>query len=230
MTGAALLAASAALHQGAGRVFVALLDNSGLAFNAQQPELMFRAIEHLDLSTLTVVCGCGGGNTIQTVMARLLLTSTQMVIDADAINALAQDPSLQAMLLERSTRHAVTVLTPHPLEAARLLSLTATQVQNDRLTAAHELVRRFACTVVLKGSGTVIASPGQCPVLNPSGNGRLATAGTGDVLAGMLGANLATGLTAFDAACQSVYMHGDRADTWPCSSGLTASQLAQHLG
>jgi len=230
MTGAAMLAASAALHQGAGRVFVALLDNSGLTFNAQQPELMFRTIEHLDLSALTVVCGCGGGNTIHTVMARLLLTSTQMVIDADAINALAQDPSLQAMLLERSTRHAVTVLTPHPLEAARLLSLTATQVQNDRLTAAHELVRRFACTVVLKGSGTVIASPGQCPVLNPSGNGRLATAGTGDVLAGMLGANLATGLTAFDAACQSVYMHGDQADTWPFSSGLTASQLVQHLG
>jgi len=230
MTGAAMLAASAALHQGAGRVFVTLLDDSGLSFNVQQPELMFRTMEQLDFSALTVVCGCGGGSSIQNMMAKLLLTSAQLVIDADAINALARDPSLQAMLLERSRCHAVTVITPHPLEAARLLSLTAIQVQNDRLSAAHELVRRFACAVVLKGSGTVIASPGQCPVLNPSGNGRLATAGTGDVLAGMVGAHLATGLTAFDAACQAVYVHGDRADTWPISTGLTASQLAQHLG
>ena len=230
MTGAAMLAASAALHQGAGRVFVALLDDSGLTFNAQQPELMFRTMEHLDFSALTVVCGCGGGSSIHKVMDKLLLTSAQLVIDADAINALARDPSLQDMLLERSKRHAVTVITPHPLEAARLLSLTAIQVQNDRLSAAHELVRRFACTVVVKGSGTVIASPGQCPALNPSGNGRLATAGTGDVLAGMVGANLATGLTAFDAACQAVYAHGDRADTWPANMSLTASQLVQHLG
>jgi hydroxyethylthiazole kinase-like uncharacterized protein yjeF len=163
-------------------------------------------------------------------MAKILLTSAQLVVDADAINALVQSQTLQTMLQERSKRSAITILTPHPLEAARLLSLTAVQVQNDRLSVAHELVRRFDCTVVLKGSGTVIASPAQCPVLNPSGNARLATAGTGDVLAGMVGAKLATGLTPFDAACQAVYIHGKMADTWPFKTGLTASQLAQHLG
>jgi NAD(P)H-hydrate repair Nnr-like enzyme with NAD(P)H-hydrate dehydratase domain len=88
------------------------------------------------------------------------------------------------------------VLTPHPLEAARLLGATSAQVQQGRLRAAAELAQRFACTVVLKGSGTVIATPGQVPRINPTGNARLATAGTGDVLAGLLGARLAAGQAA----------------------------------
>lgn len=229
MTGAALLAASSALHAGAGRVFVGLLDGGTLSVDASQPELMFRPVEALDLSALTVVCGCGGGDAIRAQMSRILSTAATVVIDADAINAIANDTQLQTLLTERSQRGAATVLTPHPLEAARLLRSSAAQVQADRLAACGQLAERFACTVVLKGSGTVIAGPGQTPVINPTGNARLATAGTGDVLAGLIGARLAAGLDAFDAACQAVYQHGLVADQWPNERPLTAGSLARIL-
>jgi NAD(P)H-hydrate repair Nnr-like enzyme with NAD(P)H-hydrate dehydratase domain len=119
------------------------------------------------------------------------------------------------------------VLTPHPLEAARLLGCTAAEVQHDRLAAAQQLAQRFDCSVALKGSGSVIAAPGQTPVINPTGNARLATAGTGDVLAGMIGAGLATGVPAFQAACEAVYRHGLMADDWPRQPPLTASALSR---
>ena len=229
MTGAALLAASSAVHAGAGRVFVALLDGGSLTVNTQQAELMFRPVEALDFSTLTVVCGCGGGDAILAPLLRLLSTSAPAVIDADAINKIANNPSLQTLLQARGQQFARTVLTPHPLEAARLLGCTAALVQNDRLAAAQQLAQRFDCTVVLKGSGTVIAAPDQTLVINPTGNARLATAGTGDVLAGMVGARLASGMSAFNAACHAVYQHGQAADEWPDWQALTASRLA-HCG
>lgn len=229
MTGAALLAASAALHAGAGRVFVGLLDGGSLSVDASQPELMFRPVNELDLKTMTVVCGCGGGDAIRSQLSKILSSSAPVVIDADAINSIANDTQLQALLIARTKRMAVTVLTPHPLEAARLLGRNATQVQGDRLAAAQELAQRFDCTVVLKGSGTVIAAPGETPVINPTGNAKLATAGTGDVLAGMVGARLAGGLDAFEAACQSVYQHGLLADHWPAGSTLVAGSLARHV-
>jgi len=122
------------------------------------------------------------------------------------------------------------VLTPHPLEAARLLGATSAQVQQGRLRAATTLAQRFACTVVLKGSGSVIATPGQAPVINPTGNARLATAGTGDVLAGLVGAHLAAGQTAHQAAAEAVYRHGSVADHWPTEQPFTAGRLAQHVG
>lgn len=227
MTGAALLAASAALHAGAGRVFVGLLDGGTLTVDAQHPELMFRPVHALDFKTMTVVCGCGGGDAIRVPLSKILSISAKVVIDADALNAIANDAQLQTLLVARGQRDASTVLTPHPLEAARLLGTTATQVQHDRLAAAQQLAQRFNCTVVLKGSGTVIAAPGQTPVINPTGNARLATAGTGDVLAGMVGARLAGGLGAFEAACQATYQHGNAADRWPLGTTLVAGSLAR---
>ncbi len=227
MTGAALLAASAALHAGAGRVFVGLLDGGTLSADINQPELMFRPLETLDFKSMAVVCGCGGGDAIRSELPKLLSSAAQLVIDADAINAIATDPQLQTLLIARSRRFTATVLTPHPLEAARLLGTTVAQLQNDRLAAARLIVDRFGCTVVLKGSGTVIAAPGQTPLINPSGNAKLATAGTGDVLAGMIGAALATGLPALQAACEAVYEHGLQADRWPDDMALTASALAR---
>lgn len=226
MTGAALLAATAALHTGAGRVFVGLLDDHALTVDVRHPELMFRPIQKLDFSAMTVVCGCGGGQVVRAVLAEVLTSPAPVVLDADALNSIATDTSLQAALLARSARQAVTVLTPHPLEAARLLAQTSHQVQSDRLLAAQTLAQRFACTVVLKGSGSIMASPDQIPVINPTGNGRLASAGTGDVLAGMVGAQLAAGNSAFDAACRAVYEHGALADTWPPGAPLTAQLLA----
>jgi hydroxyethylthiazole kinase-like uncharacterized protein yjeF len=206
-----------------------LLDESSQRFNPCQPELMFRALKSLDLSHLTVVCGCGGGEVIQCHLARILTESNSTVLDADALNAIASHPALQILLSARAGRIARTVLTPHPLEAARLLNSTVAKVQNDRLAAAQELAQRFACVVVLKGSGTVIAAPNEIPFINPTGNAALATGGTGDVLAGMVGAGLASGQSALQTACDAVYRHGLLADEWPATHFLTAGSLSKSL-
>lgn len=233
MTGAALLAARAALHAGAGRVFVALLGSDGPSVDLLQPELMFRTPEALDLKNQVVVCGCGGGEAVKAVIAKVLSTATRAVLDADALNAISMDPQLQMQLQARHGRGYSTVLTPHPLEAARLGASTAVAVQSDRLAAAQQLADQFQCVVILKGSGTVIAAPGQATRINSSGNALLATAGTGDVLAGMVGARLASGLSDFEAACSAVFAHGHRADQWAAEQPrqtLTASALAQWPG
>lgn len=230
MTGAALLAGSAALHAGAGRVLVALLDTGSMAADASQPELMFRSVESLEFKSMTVACGCGGGaDAIRAVLPRACSTSARLVLDADALNALATDSQLQSLLKARAARRAPTVLTPHPLEAARLLGTTAAQVQADRLSAARELTSRLRCVVVLKGSGTVIAAPGEVSVINPTGNARLGTAGTGDVLAGLVAARMGAGQPAFQAAREAAWLHGSHADHWPGGSALTASRLARSL-
>lgn len=233
MTGAALLAASAALHFGAGRVFVALLDGGAMMVDPERPELMFRGVGALDFKAMTMVCGCGGGDAVRGPLSKVLSIAAFSVIDADALNFISIDTQLQALLRARAARQAHTVLTPHPLEAARLLCTTVALVQQDRLAAARQLSERFMCTVVLKGSGTVIAAPGQTLVINPTGNAALATAGTGDVLAGMIGARLANarrnGLSAFQTACDAVYLHGKAADEWPAHRALTAGGLADGL-
>ncbi|WGT66072.1 NAD(P)H-hydrate dehydratase [Variovorax paradoxus] len=229
MAGAALLAASAALHAGAGRVFAGLLDPSAAPVDVAQPELMLRDADTLDLSGMTAVCGCGGGTAVRAVLPRVLATAAALVLDADALNAIAGDSALQAQLASRTRRGKPTVITPHPLEAARLLNCTAADIQADRLAAARKLASRYGAIAVLKGSGTVIAgSSGRPPVLNPTGNAALATAGTGDVLAGMIGAALASGQPPFEAAHHAVWRHGHIADTWPADAPpLTAGALAR---
>jgi len=227
MAGAALLAASAALHAGAGRVFAGLFD-SKVALDALQPELMVRDPAALDIGAMTVVCGCGGGAAVRSLLPRLISTAQRLVIDADALNAIALDPGLQTLLAARGRRRQPTVLTPHPLEAARLLDIGTAAVQADRLGAAQKLADRFGAVVVLKGSGTVVAAPGALPSINLSGNARLASAGTGDVLAGMVGAALAGGLLpALEATRDAVWHHGDLADRWPADAPLTAGALAR---
>jgi len=226
MTGAALLAARAALHGGAGRVYVGLLDDAAIPLDICQPELMFRSIHELDYTRLTVVAGCGGGTVVRAHLPAILKQAHQLVLDADALNAIAGDPSLQTQLAERT---APTVLTPHPLEAARLLNLQTSEVQADRLAAAQSLAHRYNCIVVLKGSGTIVASPHAVPRINSSGNARLANAGTGDVLAGLIGARLAAGGDLFHKVCEAVYRHGAVAEGWPPHSTLTAQELARAL-
>ncbi len=226
MAGAALLAASAALHAGAGRVFVAMLDAGAMPLDPVRPELMFRRPDALDLAGMTVVCGCGGGTAVAAALPRVIETAGSLVLDADALNGIADDPALQQLLKARSASGRPTVLTPHPLEAARLLASRTADVQRHRLAAARELATRFGAVVVLKGSGTVIAEPQGIPTINPTGNARLATAGTGDVLAGMVGAALAAGRPARQGTCEAVWRHGDLADRWPDGVPLTAGSLA----
>jgi len=229
MAGAALLASSSALASGAGRVFVAALDASIAPLDLLQPELMFRRPETLDLGKMSVVCGCGGGSDVAAILPRVLAEARALVLDADALNAIAADAGLQAQLEARGHAGHATVLTPHPLEAARLLGLGTTDIQADRLAAAARIAARFGAVVVLKGSGSVIAAVGEVPVINTSGNARLATAGTGDVLAGMVGAALAGGDTPMRAACEAVWRHGALADRWPADVPLTAGALARGL-
>jgi ADP-dependent NAD(P)H-hydrate dehydratase / NAD(P)H-hydrate epimerase len=237
MTGAALLASRAALHAGAGRVFVALLDahtadqagqaDQRMTVDPMQPELMFRQLQTLPLREQTVVCGCGGGDAVRHVLPQVLSQAPRLVLDADALNAVSVDTSLKALLTARSKRKLQTILTPHPLEAARLLGVSTAQVQADRLLSAQQLAERLGCVVILKGAGSVIAAPEMTPFINASGNAKLATAGTGDVLAGMVGALLAASQDAFQSACIAAYRHGQAADDWPAGNTLTASELVK---
>jgi ADP-dependent NAD(P)H-hydrate dehydratase / NAD(P)H-hydrate epimerase len=240
MSGALTLAARAALAGGAGRVFACALDPSAPTHDVLAPELMWRpAMWHGDPTSwqdATVVCGCGGGNAVREALPVLLSRSARLVLDADALNAIAADTALQSLLTARASRQRATVLTPHPLEAARLLALVdAGKVQANRLAAAQSLAQRFACTVLLKGSGSIVAAPRRTPVINPTGNARLAGAGTGDVLAGWLGglwsASAATGAMAdaFVAARAAVYLHGAAAQRGDASAPLTASALLAAL-
>jgi hydroxyethylthiazole kinase-like uncharacterized protein yjeF len=216
MVGAAWLSARSALLAGAGRVHLHLLDPDASLVDPVRPELMARAHRPDDprLADATVVAGCGGGVGIRGVMPDLLERAGPMVLDADALNALAQTPSLGDALRRRADRGQVTVLTPHPLEAARLLGWTVGEVQADRLAAAHALAQAFDCLAVLKGSGTVTAAPGATLRVNPTGHAALSTPGSGDVLAGWIGGWWAQApapaarATFLDLASRAVFLHG----------------------
>lgn len=224
MTGAAWLAARAAHAAGAGRVYVNLLvaGDERASADLQHPELMMRSEwwngEPEVLARTTVVCGCGGGDAVRATLPRLLSLTPRIVLDADALNAIAVDSTLRTLLRARADRQLASVLTPHPLEAARLLACSAAEVQSDRLRAAGQLAESLRCTVVLKGSGSLVATPGLTPCVNATGNASLATPGTGDVLAGWLGglwAQSAAGPTppsSQEVAVRAVADHGAAAD------------------
>lgn len=242
MEGAGVLAARAAHAAGAGRVFLELLSGGALAFDPLHPELMLRAGGSRGsperLARTTVVCGCGGGDAVRALLPMLLRRAGRLVLDADALNAIAADASIALQLRARAARGQPTVLTPHPLEAARLLGCTSAEVQADRLAAARELAQRHACVIVLKGSGTLIAAPGQPLRINATGNASLASAGTGDVLAGWLGgrwaqcargSEAATALAvAVTVAVRAVAEHGAAADPAPAGA-LRATDLIERL-
>ncbi len=206
MVGAPLLAARAALRLGAGRVYVDCIGAPELRVDPVQPELMFRPHASIaDPESAVVGCGLGVDGAARSAFAWSLGLARALVIDADALNLLATEPALRAALRERA---APSVVTPHPLEAARLLKISAHDVQRDRLGAARTLAGDLRAIVVLKGAGTVIAAPDGRTAINPTGSAALATAGTGDVLAGMLGALLAQGFDAWQSVVAAVWLHG----------------------
>lgn len=234
MSGAAELAAQAALRAGAGRVYFSLLGEQVACSGTAAPELMARSWADGHATGLveqaTVVCGCGGGDAVRRVLPELLGRARRLVLDADALNAIASDGNLAAQAVARARRGSFTVLTPHPLEAARLLGLATAQVQADRLGVARRLADRFGAVVVLKGSGSIVAGPTGEVAINPTGNARLASAGTGDVLAGWLGGCWsscpeASAANAWQAAAGSAWLHGRAAEAPPIGLPLVASQL-----
>ena len=230
MTGAAILAATAALKTGSGRVLIGFVEAAHApSMIAGYPELMCRLADALDFSRATVVIGPGLGNSAaaHALVARACGTDSALVLDADGLNLVAASPVLQDQLAARGAGLS-TLLTPHPLEAARLLGTTAAAIQADRLAAAGKLSQRFTATVILKGAGTVIAHAG-CLSINPTGNPALASGGTGDVLAGMCGALLAQGWPAHQAALAAVWIHGAAADALVAAGigpvGVTATEI-----
>lgn len=230
MVGAPLLAGRAALHAGAGRVWVGIAAQSAPAVDWGQPELMLRAAERvLGAGAEALVCGpgLGTGDTARGLVALAIAENVPLVLDADALNAIAADSDLASAAAARSS---ATIATPHPAEAARLLGTSIADVQADRLGAALALATRLNAAVVLKGAGSVLAYRDGTWDINASGNPGLATAGTGDVLAGFAGAFLAQGIEARTSLRLAVCLHGAAADACVAEGrgplGLTAAELA----
>ncbi|WER44486.1 NAD(P)H-hydrate dehydratase [Cupriavidus sp. WKF15] len=236
MTGAPLLGARAAQCLGAGKVHVGFLAPSAPAIDPVHPELMLHSLTDLApgaMSALVIGPGMGTDPGARQALAQWLEDAGRcndppaLVLDADALNLLAGDAGLAATL---SASGLSRIMTPHPLEAARLLGCNVAAVQRDRLAAASTLAEQWQAVVVLKGSGSVIAAPGTpAGAINPTGNAALASAGTGDVLAGMAGALLTQDMPPLQAAQAAVWIHGRAADMLVANgtgpAGLAASEL-----
>jgi len=213
MVGAALLAGRAALKLGAGKVFLGLLAEHPPDLDYKQPELMLRTPRELleagMISAFAAGPGMGTAKSAEQMLRDVLDAGVPLVLDADALNLIAANKTLQARL---SKHGAACVLTPHPAEAARLLACSTAQVQTDRLKAAIELAQRYRAVAVLKGNGSIVASPDASWMINTSGNPGMASAGMGDVLTGMIASLLAQGANARAAAAAAVWLHGAAAD------------------
>lgn len=246
--GAVQLAATAAYRAGAGLVTIACPESIVAAVAPAIAEAIWLPQPAADDGGLSegaatglrntwpeysaVVFGPGLGNTENTraltwaALPDLADVENGTVIDADALNAIAgldDGP-------DRVPANAV--MTPHPGEMARLMRTTVADVQRRRLEIAKEAAAKYGCTVVLKGAHSVIAAPGGAACLNPFANPLLATAGSGDVLSGMIGAYLAQGLAPFEAACMGVYLHGAAGEALKDEygeAGLLAGEIAGRL-
>jgi NAD(P)H-hydrate epimerase len=210
MAGAIRLAAEACARAGAGLTQVWTRPEHAAALLAARPELMVAggpsgpSFTTLLARATALVIGPGLGRSdwARALLRPILLADRPMVVDADALNLLAESPWVLSPL------H---VLTPHPGEAARLLNSSSAAVQADRIGAATTLARRYEAVVVLKGAGTLIAAPERTPMLCDAANPGLASGGSGDVLAGLIGGLLAQGLPPFEAAVTGVRAHADAA-------------------
>jgi NAD(P)H-hydrate epimerase len=193
------------------------------ALAEEAAEALTEALPELDAAAMGPGLGTSPG--IVAVLRALLRSALPLVGDADALNAFAGNPRAFA-------RRPPTVLTPHPGEAARLLRSSTRQVQADRLAAAVKLAKRSGAVVVLKGSGSLIATPRGRVTVNWTGSPLMSTAGAGDVLTGALGALLAAGLEAETAAVAATFLHGaagERLEGDLGDAGLLASELADAI-
>ena len=209
--GAAVLAVGGALRMGAGLVAICAGASVQSAVLSAYPEAIVKDRDAGDTSCSAVLIGCGLGlcEENEVLLRRLLNTEgAPLVIDADGINALAALPDKGA-LLKNAKRQVV--LTPHPLEFARLTDSDIGEVQANRLPLAEAFAKEHGVTLVLKGAGTVIASADGVAI-NQSGSSALAKGGSGDVLAGAVTGLLAQGISPFHAAAVAVYLHGRAGD------------------
>ncbi len=233
MVGAAFLASRAALLAGSGRVYCHFINADAPLIDPNFPELMLRHGEQVAENMDCIIVGPGMGRSVQAAsqLKTALQSGIPLVLDADALHLLAADPALTAMLKQRGNA----VLTPHPGEAAVLLDCDTTQIQSDRIASAQHIANRYHATVVLKGAGSVIATPDGLSeksrwYINASGNPGLSAAGMGDVLTGIIAALIVQGLTLEQATLLGVYLHGNAADSLVADGlgpiGLKASEIA----
>ncbi len=235
MPGAALLSSSAAVECGAGLVRLAFPECAYAAITAACPEKVLlplcanrfgrisaqneKKLSDALSSATALLVGCGLGvdyDTKQLVQALVRQAEIPVILDADGINAMTDSID---MLREAK---APVILTPHPGEAARLLGVSAAEVQNDRLGACAALCEKTGAVVVLKGAGTVISADGQQFSVNLTGNSGMATAGSGDVLAGMLLGFLCIGMPPLEAAVAAAHIHGLAGDAAAKAASRTA--------
>lgn len=234
MVGAAFLAARTALYCGTGRVYVvrpSLQDHYVL--DPLSPEVMVidaAQSRQKPINAWVIGPGLGNSDAAHQLIADLLGRDQPMVIDADGLNLMAEDPALGRQCARRS---APTIITPHPGEASRLLDMSVGHIQSHRQPCAEQLAEKFNAVAVLKGHQTVIANPGGGLTINDTGNAALATAGTGDVLAGLIGALIAQKLSAQQAAIQACRIHGLAAEVLTKkiggTIGITASELIPEI-
>jgi ADP-dependent NAD(P)H-hydrate dehydratase / NAD(P)H-hydrate epimerase len=227
MVGAALLAGRSALRLGAGRVYVCCVGAPDLSVDPYCPELMIRSLDRLPAVEVAVIgCGLGTSELARRTLRQALGQDTPVVLDADALNLIASDDRLKQALIGRN---APSVLTPHPAEAARLLAgVPAIHVNADRIAATILLAQQLSATIVLKGAGTVIVerpTDRERYWINPTGGPALSSAGTGDVLSGMIGALMVQGFETLTATLAAVWLHGAAAQAYGGDIGLLASEV-----
>ena len=234
MVGAIVLSAIAAMYCGAGWVEIGFLDNAHPSLIAEHPELMLHDANSVDLTkanTIAIGPGLGKSALAIEILRKVLLTNTACVIDADALNLISENADLLGLLQNRS---APSVITPHPGEAAKLLGISTTEVQSNREQALLRLVEKTKSIVVLKGAGTLIATPQNQIEICQAGNSGMGSGGMGDTLTGILAALISQGqmhdLSPWDATRLGVQLHAHAADTLVAGNtgpiGLTASEVA----
>lgn len=231
MTGAALLAGRSALLSGAGRVYCGLLAEDAPAVDFIQPELMLKTVNALldliHLTALVIGPGMGRSDLAESALLKAIHLPIPIALDADALHLMANHREIR---LQWVSRGQANLITPHPGEAAAMLGCSVTDIQSDRVASALKLATTFNAITVLKGCGSVIATPDGRWFINASGNPGLSSAGMGDVLAGIIGALLAQDMQALDATLLGVYLHGTAADRLVADGvgpvGLTATEIA----
>jgi hydroxyethylthiazole kinase-like uncharacterized protein yjeF len=242
MAGAVLLSGRAALHAGAGWVMVAFLDEHAIAVLSDQPELMLshaskEMIGQAQADVLAIGPGLGQSAQAHDLLSHALQSSALLIIDADGLNLIATDAQLLKQLKLRSSMS--TVITPHPGEAARLLNISAEQIQLDRPLAIDRLVTLTGAIVVLKGQHTLIKSSqlNESTQMCLKGHSGMGVAGMGDVLTGVIAAIMSQGIkhqiNPFEASCLAVELHAAAADSLLNQGagpiGLTPSEVIKEI-
>ncbi len=244
MCGAEILSAKSALLSGAGIVKAVVCDKNYSAFTSTVPEAVTVPVETAlsgcpvvydktlysslsNIDALLIGCGLGRNDDSIKLVHRILENSNvPTVIDADGINAILGDISIIKRV------NSPVIITPHPAEMARLFNTTVSDIEHNRIRYAKEFATENGCTVVLKGANTVVALPDGKIYFNVTGNPGMATAGSGDVLSGIIVSLLAQGLSPETAALNSVYIHGTAGDIAAQKHGeisMTASNIIEEL-